>query len=134
MTKETLKLGVVYFLVGWIVEFIMASKDTSVCIDDRTLSFTFRTWIWVDGGTMLGFLVAGAFIAILVNQLYWPFLILYTLFKISWIIVGFVMFMKLDFSLCSDLIISFGVAYFATVFLWFQLYFISASFKKLKEQ
>ena len=97
IVEDTLKQIIVYYLVGWIVEFILASKDVSVGIDEKIFIFTFRTWLWVDGATTIALGFLGVFIMKLLEKFLYCFTIIYGLFKLTWIIVGFTMFVKLQF-------------------------------------
>lgn len=43
-----------FLLVGWIIQFVLAKKDPSVCLDSGPSDLlTFRTWLWVDGSLTL---------------------------------------------------------------------------------
>lgn len=51
----------VFFLViGWCIEFVLAQKDHSKCLETLlfTVSFTFRDWLWIDGGGTLAYSIA----------------------------------------------------------------------------
>jgi hypothetical protein len=97
IVEDTLKQIIVYYLVGWIVEFILASKDVSVAIDEKIFIFTFRTWLWVDGATTVAFGFLIVFVIKLLEKFSLCFTMIYGLFKLIWIIVGFTMFVKLQF-------------------------------------
>lgn len=114
-----------YFFVAWMLQFVLAAKDSSKCIDTpiSIIIFSFRTWLWVDGGTTI-------FTMILIccmkfnnsPEALTRFKILFYLYlfsflcKIVWFLVGTIYFLSLNFSQCSNLLLDFMVVYFISAY------------------
>jgi hypothetical protein len=120
---------VFFVLVGWILQFVLAQKDTSLCLEVAIIqSFTFRTWLLVDGATTL-FIGVMFCIFYNVHKCYWNTLQAYksffqlfimipcAIFKVGWIWFGIGVYLNLiNFPDCSSNTVSFMSAYFISFF------------------
>jgi hypothetical protein len=93
------------FIAGWVISYTLAGKDNSQCLDEsfEGLSFTFRTWLWVNFGFsititilfMLGitFTVFESDTTAIIALIGAIFFVILTVMKVIWIIVGIITFL-----------------------------------------
>jgi hypothetical protein len=108
---------VFFVLVGWIFQFVLAQKDASIFFNiNIRQSFTFKTWLWIDGGTtFLGGILFGVFYNL--HSCYWKtmksykpsfqlfILFPWIIFKVSWIWFEIGVFLNLiNFKDCTKII------------------------------
>ena len=116
---------------SWLVSLALAYKDEgSICMNEAifaSFTFSYKTWLIIDGFTTLGILVA-----MVIRNLIWckdvikmdcicfsyGLIAMFTLFKVGWILIGLMMYLTLVFEQCTPLLKSFGTVYYLT-FLYF---------------